>query len=99
MARKVTTQRKLIMTAIAWALAILIFFPGGRRRKINNPRAARSATIAPTSGATTVTTAPESSKPRIGDRAAGPPPQTSTGSPSSSRLAEKPDGGWICMAA
>ena len=27
MARKVTTQRKLIMTAIAWALAILIFFP------------------------------------------------------------------------
>lgn len=27
MARKVTTQRKLIMTAIAWALGILIFFP------------------------------------------------------------------------
>ncbi|MBB3658292.1 sorbitol/mannitol transport system permease protein [Rhizobium sp. BK650] len=27
MARKVTTQRKVIMTAIAWALAILIFFP------------------------------------------------------------------------
>ncbi|WP_086995422.1 carbohydrate ABC transporter permease [Rhizobium sullae] len=27
MARKVTTQRKVIMTAIAWTLAILIFFP------------------------------------------------------------------------
>ncbi len=27
MARKVTTQRKVIMTAIAWALGILIFFP------------------------------------------------------------------------
>ncbi len=27
MARKVTTQRKLIMTAIAWTLGILIFFP------------------------------------------------------------------------
>ncbi|PKA41822.1 carbohydrate ABC transporter permease [Rhizobium sullae] len=27
MARKVTTQRKIIMTAIAWTLAILIFFP------------------------------------------------------------------------
>jgi sorbitol/mannitol transport system permease protein len=27
MARKVTTQRKVIMTAIAWSLGILIFFP------------------------------------------------------------------------
>jgi sorbitol/mannitol transport system permease protein len=27
MARKVTTERKVIMTAIAWTLAILIFFP------------------------------------------------------------------------
>ncbi|MGO8082444.1 carbohydrate ABC transporter permease, partial [Rhizobium leguminosarum] len=27
MARKVTTQRKLIVTAIAWTLGILIFFP------------------------------------------------------------------------
>ncbi|MFC5756068.1 MULTISPECIES: carbohydrate ABC transporter permease [unclassified Rhizobium] len=27
MARKVTTQRKVVMTAIAWALGILIFFP------------------------------------------------------------------------
>ena len=66
---------------------------------INNPRAARSATVAPISGATTVTTAPVSSNCRMADSAAGPPPQTSTGSPSSSRLAEKPDGGWICMAA
>src|SRR5688500_10875233 len=65
----------------------------------SSPRAARSATVAPTSGATTVTTAPDSSSPRIADRAAAPPPQTSTGRPSSSRLAEKPDGGWICMAA
>ncbi|MGO7645963.1 carbohydrate ABC transporter permease, partial [Rhizobium ruizarguesonis] len=27
MARKVTTQRKLIVTAIAWTLGILIFLP------------------------------------------------------------------------
>jgi hypothetical protein len=66
---------------------------------INSPRAARSATVAPISGATTVTTAPESSKPRITDNAEGPPPQTSTGSPSSSMLAEKTAGGTICMAA
>jgi hypothetical protein len=70
-----------------------------RRRMINSPRAASSATVAPISGATTVTTAPESSRPRIADSAAGHPPQTSTGSPFSSTLAEKAAGGTICVAA
>jgi hypothetical protein len=35
----------------------------------------------------------------MADKAAEPPPQTSTGKPFSSRLAAKPEGGWICMAA
>ena len=48
---------------------------------VSSPRVARSATVAPISGATTVTTAPDSSNLRIADRAAGPPPQTSTGMP------------------
>ena len=56
---------------------------------INSPRAARSATLASISGATTVTTAPEPSSPRIAGSAAGPSAADQHRGPSNPRLAEK----------
>jgi hypothetical protein len=71
----------------------------GRHRMINSPRAARSATLASISGATTVTTAPEPSSPRIAGSAAGLSAADQHRGPSNPRLADKAMAGAICMAA